>query len=96
MEDVDQVRNPFEISGTYEIHVVGALNVNWSEWLAGMSITVVRPTDDDALPMSVLTGWLPDQAALNGVLNTLYDRHFAVRYVSILAQREQLQAGDAP
>ncbi len=96
MQDVDRICYPFETSGTYEIRVVGVLDADWSEWLAGMSITVVRPAGDDALPMSVLTGWLPDQAALNGVLNTLYDRHFAVRYVSILDTEGTTSGGHTP
>jgi hypothetical protein len=33
---------------------------------------------------TVLLGTLPDQASLNGVLNALYSRRLALRYVAML------------
>ena len=54
----------------YQILVEGALDPNWSESMAGLAISVrERP----AQPLvTVLTGPLQDQAALQGVLDTLF------------------------
>ena len=61
---------------TYRIIVQGRLDPGWASRLAGMSITD-RVTDNDS-PETVLVGRLPDQAALAGILNTLYDLHLPV------------------
>jgi hypothetical protein len=53
----------------YVIRVRGALRASWSDRLGGMRIT---PDEGDA-GCTVLEGPLPDQAALMGVLNGLYD-----------------------
>jgi hypothetical protein len=54
----------------YVILVQGALESSWSERLSGMSITVFDGPDG---PCTTLAGVLIDQAALQGVLKTLYD-----------------------
>jgi hypothetical protein len=38
--------------------------------------------------VTVLEGWLPDQAALAGVLNTLYELHLPLLSVEILSYEE--------
>ena len=53
----------------YQIKVPGELDESWSDWLAGMTITVESEGDD--LPVTTLTGAL-DQAALHGLLRRLY------------------------
>jgi hypothetical protein len=52
------------------ILVQGALEESWSERLSGMSITIYE-TPDGA--RTTLAGMLIDQAALQGVLKSLYD-----------------------
>ncbi|MGD9347728.1 MAG: hypothetical protein PVH84_17810, partial [Candidatus Aminicenantes bacterium] len=64
------------VSSIYRIKIQGELPESWSERLQGMVITVER--SDEEGPVTTLEGPLRDQAALSGVLNTLYDRHFAV------------------
>jgi hypothetical protein len=54
----------------YVILVRGALESSWSERLSGMSITIHKAP---AGPRTTLAGVLIDQAALQGVLQTLYD-----------------------
>jgi hypothetical protein len=54
----------------YVILVQGALESTWSDRLSGMSITVHDTPDG---PRTTLAGVLIDQAALQGVLKTLYD-----------------------
>ena len=72
----------FDQPGVYRITVTGHLDVAWSEILHGMAI--VNGSEPEAAYTTV-TGRLPDQAALMGVLNALYDRHVAVLAVESLA-----------
>ena len=54
---------------TYQIKVPGHLDKSWSDLTGEMTITV--GSDNDGLPVSILTGTL-DQAALQGSLRRLY------------------------
>jgi hypothetical protein len=54
---------------TYQIKVPGELDESWSDWVAGMTITVESEGEDP--PVTILTGTV-DQAALHGVLRRLY------------------------
>ncbi len=51
----------------YEIRIEGQLNPGWSEWLDGMTITLLDPSE------TLLTGPLADQAALLGLLMKLHN-----------------------
>jgi hypothetical protein len=55
----------------YRIRVNGYLHPSWSDRLAGMSITTTGEADEAS--ESTLVGLLPDQAALMGVLDALYN-----------------------
>ncbi len=50
-----------------EIRIRGEIAREWSDWLAGLRITYNRQGE------TVLTGSVPDQAALRGVLDRLAD-----------------------
>ena len=63
----------FDKPAIYRICVQGLLDEHWSDRLGGMAIMV--RTADDSRPITSLYGMLLDQAALLGVLNTLYDIH---------------------
>jgi len=54
----------------YQIHVEGTLDPNWSECLAGLTVSLREQPAQP--PVTVLTGPLADQAALQGVLDTLF------------------------
>jgi hypothetical protein len=54
---------------TYEIRVLGHLDEGWSDWAAGITITV--ESKGDGPPITTLTGTV-DQAALHGLLRRLY------------------------
>jgi hypothetical protein len=66
----------------YRIRVQGELDESWSGRLQGMQITIVRKNQEN--PVTILKGKLKDQAALSGVLNTLYELHVAVLSVEYI------------
>jgi hypothetical protein len=49
------------------VKVRGALDQHWSAWFDGLEITIDENGD------TILTGTLPDQAALFGIINRLRD-----------------------
>ncbi|MEA3438906.1 MAG: hypothetical protein U9R58_01335 [Chloroflexota bacterium] len=57
----------------YSIRVVGYLDESWSDRMGGLTIVSSQTGASDKKPVTALTGVLIDQAALFGVLNTLYD-----------------------
>jgi hypothetical protein len=54
---------------TYQVQVPGELDESWSDWVAGMTITV--ESEGEGPPVTTLTGTI-DQAALQGLLRRLY------------------------
>lgn len=56
-----------ELAVIYEIKVDGLVDRRWTEWFDGMAITYQNNTE------TVLTGMLPDQTALHGVLDRIRD-----------------------
>ncbi len=55
----------------YEIKVRGQLDESWSDWFDNMDITVENEHDDP--PITILTGVVVDQAALQGILHRIHD-----------------------
>ena len=72
----------FDKPGSYRIRVQGFLGESWSERLGGMSITTRNRGDNK--PVTTLVGIMVDQAALAGVLNTLYELHLTLLSVEYL------------
>jgi len=68
----------------YRIRVRGHLDAKWSERLEGMNITEVRHSEKD--DETILVGRLADQAALAGVMNTLYEQHLPVLSLDCLEE----------
>ncbi|MBN1318861.1 MAG: hypothetical protein JXA42_25495 [Anaerolineales bacterium] len=60
----------------YEIRVQGRLTDRWSDWFGDLSI---RPGPDGE---TILSGDLPDQAALLGVLNKIHGLNVGLISVS--------------
>ncbi len=71
-----------ETPATYRIRVQGRLDDTWADRLGGMAIT--STTTKEKLPVTLLVGHLIDQAALSGVLNTLYELHLPLLSVENL------------
>lgn len=61
---------------TYEIVVQGQLSPEWSDRLAGMSIS--GETGTSGKTCTTLNGNIRDQAELNGLLETLYGLHLSI------------------
>lgn len=64
----------------YRIKVRGVIPEKWFDYLGGLQIVADTPEG------TVLEGRLPDQAALNGVLGTLYNLRLPLLEVSCLSQ----------
>ena len=71
----------------YKIKVQGDLKPSLSERLSGLQITKEIPGDLDSV--SVLIGQISDQAALSGVLNTLYENHITIISVNMLKNNDE-------
>ena len=65
----------------YRVRVQGRVPLDWSTRLMGMNITASHNDDEDS---SIIVGRLPDQSALSGVLNTLYEKQYPVLSVECL------------
>jgi hypothetical protein len=76
-------RSGFDGPATYRIDVQGRIPSRWCERLEGMVVTVFAPEAGPLL--TTLLGELSDQAALAGVLNTLYELHMPVLSVQRLS-----------
>ena len=74
----------YDQSGIYAIHIAGRIDTSWSDRLGGMSITYHEKEAQDDQLVSILYGPLPDQAALFGVLNALYNARFPLLFVRYL------------
>ena len=81
----------FDLPGRYRIRVHGRLSASWASRLGEMSITVRQSASEQSV--TTLTGEVTDQAALMGVLNTLYDMGFPLLKVERL---EGWPAADDP
>jgi hypothetical protein len=50
----------------YEITVLGILDESWSDWFGDMTITVEAD-------VTTISGAVPDQSALRGILDRIWD-----------------------
>jgi hypothetical protein len=84
-------RSLYYAPGVYRIRVAGRIDARWADRLGGLRVS---DAVDSGEPCAELTGYLADQAALYGVLNTLYDYHFPLLYVEYLGPAEEVAAGE--
>jgi hypothetical protein len=71
----------FDQPSTYRIHVKGRLDHKWEDWFNGFEISY---TNGDTF----LTGIVPDQAALHGILAKINDLGLSLISVSRLPLEE--------
>jgi hypothetical protein len=66
----------YDLPAKYQIRVSGKVKTDWSDRMEGMTITL--NTQPDGTVETTLVGLLRDQAAVFGVLRTLYELHLAL------------------
>ncbi|MFN8471059.1 MAG: hypothetical protein U0822_02465 [Anaerolineae bacterium] len=72
----------FDSPGTYQIVVQGDMDTSMADQVADMTILGAQQGVEHGV--TVLVGQLADQAALRGVLDTLYNQGFVVLTVNRL------------
>ncbi len=60
----------------YEIRIKGNLDAGWSAWFADLTLTHIEEN------VTLLAGWLPDQAALYGLLERIRDLNLTLLSVN--------------
>ena len=73
---------PKNISEIYEIRLQGHLDIKWSEWFYGMTITHERDG------VTTLCGPLPDQIVLHSVLDRIRDMNLPLLSVQQIVSDE--------
>ena len=61
-------------SAIYQIRVEGKLDQNWSSWFDGMTVELEREDP----PVTSMTGEIPDQAGLRGILIRLWNLNLSL------------------
>jgi len=64
------------MSEYYEVKIKGHLDPHWSDWFAGLQLTHLEGDE------TMLSGRLPDQAALYGLLERIRDLNLTLISVS--------------
>ena len=75
-----------DIQWVYEIKVEGRLDEGWSGWFAGLTITF-EEGKPEIPPVTTLKGAVADQAALRGILTTLWNLNLDLISVARLEQQ---------
>jgi hypothetical protein len=65
----------------YEIRVEGQLSAEWSTWFDGLFVEQ-ETHSENGLNLTVISGLLPDQPALQGILNKICDLN--LKLISVL------------
>ena len=74
----------FDSPATYQIRVQGSMDLNWSDYVGDMHICPDAVEKDPTV--TVLEGRLRDQAALAGVINSLYELHLPILLIRRLGE----------
>ena len=66
----------FGLARCYTITIEGKIDISWSDWLGSLKLS--QEQDSDGSQVTILRGILPDQSALRGLLNRLWDLNLVV------------------
>jgi len=80
-----------ETCTSYRITLKGELDPSWSDWLNGFEISTGSAADGACI--TTLTGVVPDQAALRGVLTRIWDLNLEVTLVHQIQGKETILEG---
>ena len=74
----------FDFGGpaVYRIVIQGTVSEDWHSRLGGMEVSASSPESEE--PRTILQGRVPDQAALHGLLETLYALHLPILEITKL------------
>jgi len=86
MIDLDSALFQVPSPACYQICVAGSIDPEWADYLQGMEFSAVEQKDGAESTFTVLSGRLPDQAALMSVLWQLYN--LGVSLVSVRCIQE--------
>ena len=85
MVDKSSTRFGMGSPSVYRIEVCGTLDPNRADSLADLNISFATSEADG--PLTTLVGTFADQAALSGLLNTIYELHVPLVAVERLDRR---------
>ncbi len=77
----------FSSPANFSIEVNGFLDENLSDYLGGLTIS--HKTLEGKIKTSYLIGEVVDQAALIGIINSLYDMRYAILRVEIISDKSK-------
>jgi len=83
MADRDQLDRP----AYYRIRIRGQLSPDWSDWFNGLALQAGQ--DEDG-PIVTLSGFVPDQSALQGILNRLANLNLKLLGVELVDPAEEV------
>jgi len=66
----------------YKINIKGHLQEKWAEWFNGMIVELT--TSNQEMGETVMLIMVPDQAALRGVLNKIWDLNLSLISVTLI------------
>lgn len=67
----------------YEIKIKGCLDQGWSDWFSGLQVAYLEGN------ITLLSGSLPDQAALHGLLERIRDLNLKLISLTCNSQSEK-------
>jgi hypothetical protein len=81
-----------DVPAAYRIRVQGRVTPRWSDWFGGL--TLIEDYDAGGRPVTTLSGMVPDQAALRGIVNRLWDLNLTLIVVERLARPMESEVDD--
>ena len=82
--------NVLKGSSHYQIIVEGELNESWSDWLGNVKLN--RGNQEIDISQTILLSDIPDQAALRGLLNRIWDLNLEL--ISVNRQGKDYHGGN--